>query len=157
MRSQRRAGAVRRLITTLGPVVREAPGEVYAGAELSGSARAAAVGRALCGDSPTEQVWVLLLDGKHRLRLCAQVSVGTLTSSLVHPREVFGPALREGAAAVILVHNHPSGDSEPSQEDVAITRRLLDAGKLLGVPLLDHLIIGAETHASLRECAWWPE
>ncbi len=98
-----------------------------------------------------ETFHVLLLDGKHRLRRTVRVSEGTLTSSLVHPREVFAPAVREAAAAVIAVHNHPSGDPEPSAEDVAVTRRLIEAGHLLGVPLLDHVVIADERWVSLRE------
>ena len=97
-----------------------------------------------------ETFHVLLLDGKHRLRRRERISAGTLTSSLVHPREVFGPALREGAAALIVAHNHPSGDPEPSSEDLAVTRRLIEAGRLIGVPLLDHVVIGAEDYVSLR-------
>lgn len=98
-----------------------------------------------------ESFHVLLLDGKHRLQRCQRVSEGTLTSSLVHPREVFGPAVREGAAAVIVVHNHPSGDPEPSNEDIAVTRRLIDVGRLLGVPLLDHVVVADAAYVSLRE------
>jgi DNA repair protein RadC len=94
---------------------------------------------------------VLLLDSRHRLRRIERVSEGTLTSSLVHPREFFRAAVRESAAAVIAVHNHPSGDPTPSPEDLEITRRLREAGRLLGVPLLDHVIIGAERYESLRE------
>jgi DNA repair protein RadC len=78
-------------------------------------------------------------------------SQGTLTASLVHPREVFRPALRESAAAVVLVHNHPSGDPAPSHEDREITRRLARAGALLGVPVLDHVIVADRGYASLRE------
>ncbi len=98
-----------------------------------------------------ESFEVLLLDGKHRLRRRVPISLGTLTSSLVHPREFFRPALREGAAAVIAVHNHPSGDPEPSAEDVEVTRRLWDAGRLLGIPLLDHVVLGDGCFVSLRE------
>ena len=89
-----------------------------------------------------ETFQVLSLDGRHRLlsRHCA--SVGTLTASLVHPREVFGPVLRAGAAAVVVAHNHPSGDPEPSPEDVEVTRRLVEVGELVGVPLLDHVVLG---------------
>lgn len=94
---------------------------------------------------------VLLVDGKHRLLAIEEVSEGTLTSSLVHPREVFRPALRRGAAALVAVHNHPSGDPEPSAEDLEVTRRLLDAGRLLGVPLLDHVVLGRGAFVSLRE------
>jgi DNA repair protein RadC len=98
-----------------------------------------------------ETFHALLLDGKHRLRRHEQVSQGTLTSSLVHPREVFGPAVREGAAALIVVHNHPSGDPEPSAEDLAVTRRLLEVGRILGVPLLDHVVIADTGYVSIRE------
>ncbi len=98
-----------------------------------------------------ETFHALLLDGKHRLRRREQVSLGTLNASLVHPREVFGAALREGAAALIVAHNHPSGDPEPSDEDLAVTRRLVEAGKILGVPLLDHVVIGERSFVSIRE------
>jgi len=98
-----------------------------------------------------ETFHVLLLDTRHRLRGRRRVSEGTLTASLVHPREVFGPALARGAAAVVVVHNHPSGDPEPSAEDEAVTRRLLDAGRLLGIPLLDHVVLGEGAWVSLRQ------
>jgi DNA repair protein RadC len=98
-----------------------------------------------------ETFHALLLDGKHRLRRVQRVSEGTLTSSLVHPREVFAPALRDGAAALIVAHNHPSGDPEPSSEDLAVTRRLIEVGALLGIPLLDHVVIAGERYVSLRE------
>jgi DNA repair protein RadC len=92
----------------------------------------------------------LLLDVQNRLQGEALVSVGTLTSSLVHPREVFRQAIAQGAAAVIVAHNHPSGDPDPSQADREVTRRLIRAGRLLGVPLLDHVVIGDQRFASLR-------
>jgi DNA repair protein RadC len=98
-----------------------------------------------------ETFHALLLDGKHRLSRREQVSQGTLNSSLVHPREVFVAAVREGAAALIVAHNHPSGDPEPSAEDLAVTRRLVEAGKILGVPLLDHVVIGDRSFVSIRE------
>jgi DNA repair protein RadC len=94
---------------------------------------------------------LLLLDGKHRLRRREVVSIGTLTSSLVHPREVFRCAVREAAAAIVCAHNHPSGDPEPSPEDLEVTRRLIESGRLLGIPLLDHVILGGGRHVSLRE------
>jgi DNA repair protein RadC len=78
------------------------------------------------------------------------VAVGGLNSSGVEPREVFKSAVRQSAAAVILVHNHPSGDPTPSREDVALTRRLLQAGELLGIEILDHLIIGDNKYVSLK-------
>ena len=98
-----------------------------------------------------ESFHVLFLDPRHRLRGRQVVSLGTLTSSLVHPREVFAPALRHGAAALIVAHNHPSGDPEPSSEDEAVTLRLLEVGRLVGVPLLDHVVLGQGRWVSLRE------
>lgn len=93
----------------------------------------------------------LLLDTRHRLIERVRVSEGTLTTSLVHPREVFSPAVRRSAAAVVVAHNHPSGDPEPSQEDLRVTRRLIDVGQLLGIPLIDHVVIGGDRYVSLRE------
>jgi DNA repair protein RadC len=79
------------------------------------------------------------------------ISQGTLTSSPVHPREVFAPAVRHSAAAVVLVHNHPSGDPQPSADDLDITRRLADAGRLLGVRVVDHVIVGDGSFVSLAD------
>ncbi len=112
-------------------------------------------------DAPHERFLVLLLDGRHRLMRHEMVSQGTLTASLVHPREVFRPALRESAAALVLVHNHPSGDPAPSAEDRDVTARLVRAGELLGVPVLDHVVIAERGYTSLRELglpdgASWP-
>lgn len=97
---------------------------------------------------------VLLLDTRHRLIAEVEVSRGSLNQSLVHPREVFAPALRESAAAILVVHNHPSGDPRPSREDHEVTRRLVRAGEILGVPLLDHVIIGAQGYASFARSGW---
>lgn len=79
------------------------------------------------------------------------ISVGSLNASIVHPREVFRPALLHAAAGVIIAHNHPSGDSNPSEEDIAITRRLHEAGKILGIDLLDHVVVAKDGYTSLRE------
>jgi DNA repair protein RadC len=98
-----------------------------------------------------ETFWSLLLDGKQRLRRLVPVSAGTLTASLVHPREVFRAAVREAAAALIVAHNHPSGDPEPSTEDLRVTERLRAAGEVLGIPLQDHVILGDARFVSLRE------
>lgn len=110
-------------------------------------ATAQAVRRLLAPDfenRPVERFYSIPLDGRHRSIGVSMISQGTLNSSIVHPREVFGDALRVGAAAVIVAHNHPSGDPEPSREDLAVTHRLAEAGKLLGIPLLDHVILGSE-------------
>lgn len=93
----------------------------------------------------------VLLDAKNRLVRECRISEGTLTNSLIHPREAFKEAIRESAAAVIFVHNHPSGDPSPSREDTAITERLKSAGEILGIPVLDHIIIGDGKYVSLKE------
>jgi DNA repair protein RadC len=105
----------------------------------------------LLRDAPHERFLVLLLDGRHRVIRPVLTSQGTLTASLVHPREVFAPALREPAAAVVLVHNHPSGDPTPSREDREVTARLAAAGELLGIPVLDHVVVAEHGYVSLRE------
>ena len=98
-----------------------------------------------------ETFLVLCLDRKSRLLKCETVSRGTLTASLVHPREVFNVAIREGAARILVAHNHPSGDADPSDEDLALTRRLEEAGRLLGIPLVDHVILARGGSVSLRQ------
>ena len=90
------------------------------------------------------------LNARNQLLARDLLSVGSLSASIVHPREVFQPAIVRGAAGVIVAHNHPSGDPEPSPEDVAVTRRLADAGMLLGIELLDHLVIAERGHVSLK-------
>jgi DNA repair protein RadC len=97
-------------------------------------------------DDDKEHFWLLLLNTKHHYLMHTEVAVGTQSAALVHPREVFGPALREGAAAIIVAHNHPSGDPEPSLEDRELTKRLSECAQLTGITLLDHLIIGNGTH-----------
>ncbi len=98
-----------------------------------------------------ESFFVLLLDGRHRLIAEHEVSRGTLTASLVHPREVFREAIRSAAAALVLVHNHPSGDPAPSREDRSVTLRLLEAGRLIGIDVVDHVIVADAGYFSLRE------
>jgi len=102
-------------------------------------------------DSPVEQFVMLLLDTRNRVIGIRTVTVGTLNASLVHPREVFGAAILANAASIIVGHCHPSGDPDPSQEDLAITARLKQAGEILGIPLLDHVILGNDHFASLKE------
>ena len=102
------------------------------------------------GARPVETFGLLALDGRHRLKHETVVSIGCLTSSLVHPREVFLEAVACRAAALILFHNHPSGDPEPSAEDLALTRRLVSAGTLMGIEVLDHLVLGAGRFVSLK-------
>lgn len=97
---------------------------------------------------------VVLLDAKHAILRDATVSAGSLTLSIVHPREVFTLAVKESAAAVIFLHNHPSGDPTPSQEDRVLTARLVSAGQLLGIQVLDHLVVGDGTYVSFADQGW---
>ncbi|MBE9028587.1 DNA repair protein RadC [filamentous cyanobacterium LEGE 11480] len=105
-----------------------------------------------------ERFAVLLLDVKHRILASQVVTIGTATETLAHPREIFRESIRQGAARVIVAHNHPSGSLEPSAADIALTRQLLKAAQILGMPLLDHLILGNGDFASLREqTSLWQE
>lgn len=108
----------------------------------------------LMRDLRREVFTVVLLDAKHAIIRDATVSAGSLTASLVHPREVFNLAVRESAAAVIFVHNHPSGDPTPSEEDRALTARLVAAGDVLGIQVLDHLIVGDGRYTSFADEGW---
>jgi DNA repair protein RadC len=103
------------------------------------------------GNRPVEQFGVLSLDTKHRVIRASILSVGSLDTSIVHPREVFREATASGAAAVVLFHNHPSGDPEPSVDDVRLTERLMAAGILMGIDVLDHVILADVKYFSFRE------
>lgn len=98
-----------------------------------------------------ELFYVVLLTNKNRKIREVKVSEGSLTASLVHPREVYNPVIRESAAAVIFVHNHPSGDPAPSPEDLEITRRLKEVGEVMGIRVLDHVVIGHERYFSFSD------
>jgi DNA repair protein RadC len=98
-----------------------------------------------------ELFYVVLLNNKNRKIREVKVSEGSLTASLVHPREVYNPVIRESAAAVIFVHNHPSGDPAPSQEDIEITRRLKEVGEVMGVRVLDHVVVGHDRYFSFSD------
>jgi DNA repair protein RadC len=97
-----------------------------------------------------ENFVVLLLNARHELQCRETVSIGSLNASIVHPREVFLPAILHSAASIILVHNHPSGDPEPSEEDLNITRRLVQVGDLVGIGVLDHVIVATRGVVSLK-------
>jgi len=105
---------------------------------------AAEILRAYLNGADREHCVALLLDNRHQVIGIHTVSIGTLNASLVHPREVFKAAIVVGSAAIILGHNHPSGDPTPSTEDLALTSRMKQAGELLGIPVLDHVVIGEE-------------
>ena len=109
--------------------------------------------RRLVAREAREHFVAIYLDGRHRPIGYQIVSVGTATASLVHPREVFQPAVGIGACAVIVAHNHPSGDAAPSAEDRGVTRRLIEAGDCLGIPLLDSVVVTATGHYAFREGA----
>jgi DNA repair protein RadC len=105
----------------------------------------------LMRDLNVEVFKVLLLDSANHLMKDVEVSRGILNSSLAHPREVFRPAITQSAASVILLHNHPSGNPDPSAEDVQITKQMVEAGRIIGIPVHDHIIIGRPGYSSLAE------
>jgi DNA repair protein RadC len=109
------------------------------------------LGKRFLEESDREQLLVCCIDTKNQPTAINVVSVGTLNSSIVHPREVFKPAILSNSASIILFHNHPSGDTTPSKEDVNITERIKESGKILGIELLDHIIIGNDSYCSLKE------
>lgn len=94
---------------------------------------------------------IIMLDVKAFLINKQVISIGTLSNSLVHPREVFYPAIRHKAATILLAHNHPSGDPTPSSEDISLTEKLVESGRMIGIPVRDHLIIGRDCYISLRQ------
>ena len=94
---------------------------------------------------------MLLLDARHRLMRVRTISVGSLDTSVVHPREVFRPAITLGAAAVVLFHNHPSGDPTPTPEDIALTRRVRHAGDVIGIEVVDHIVLADARYCSVRQ------
>jgi DNA repair protein RadC len=111
---------------------------------------AAALGHELMWQAQ-ERFAVLLLDVKHRMIGSKVITIGTATETLAHPRDIFREAIKRGATRIIVAHNHPSGNLEPSEEDLALTRQLLKAAQFLGIPMLDHLILGNGDFASIRQ------
>ena len=111
----------------------------------------AELGKRFLQDLDREQLIVCCLDTKNQPTAINVVSVGSLNTSIVHPREVFKPAILSNSASIILFHNHPSGDSEPSKEDISITERIKESGIILGIKLIDHIIIGNDSYCSLKE------
>jgi len=132
----------RRIETLRVSVVRERSPLSYV---LAAPIDAARTARELVGDDLDREVFgILLVNTRNRITAMHIVSVGTLNGAYVHPREVFKAAILGNAAAIILFHNHPSGDPEPSHDDRQLTRRLTDAGRILGIEVLDHVILGDE-------------
>ncbi len=132
-------------------VVRERRPGYTAGRQLTTSGVVYEMFRERFAKADREEFLAVLLDGKNRMLGFNVVSVGSLTASLVHPREVFKAAILANAAAMIVLHNHPSGDPMPSAEDQVITERLKQAADLLGINLLDHVVIGDGRYASFAE------
>lgn len=138
-------------------MVREVPDDGLRGATVASPRASAAlllrypVQEIPWGELAVEAFGVLLLDTRHRVIACHIVSVGSLQATIVHPREVFRAALAEGTAAIVLAHNHPSGDLTPSVEDKALTTRLVAGGVLMGIDVIDHLILSADRYYSFRE------
>jgi len=171
-------GSLRRLDTLPPGALRAVPGVGWATASRFGAAlelgrravreplperawiRGPADVHALVGpllrDLPQEEFHVLLLNTQHRVLRSLLVTRGVLDASLIHPREVFRPAILESAAAVVLVHNHPSGDPAPSPEDRAVTRHLARAGQSLGIRVLDHVIVGDGRWVSMADAGELP-
>ena len=118
--------------------------------DLSSAEAVVSVLRARVKDLNKECFYVFVVDARNRLICREDVSVGTLNSTMAHPREVFEKAIRAHGAAIIVVHNHPSGDAQPSEDDLRLTRRLAEAGKVVGIPLQDHVIVTREAHYSFR-------
>lgn len=101
--------------------------------------------------SKKEHCYIFYLDIRNQIIRKELISIGTLNASLIHPREVFEPAVRLTAAQIIISHNHPSGDASPSDEDIILTRRLVEAGKILGIDLIDHVVVTDKSFSSLKE------
>lgn len=119
---------------------------------IRGAADAASVLRGYLTGVDREHFVVLCLNTRHRVTAINTVSIGGLSGAPVHPREVFKPAILANSAAIILGHNHPSGDPEPSYDDRRITEQLVAAGRILGIEVLDHIIVGDDRFISMREC-----
>jgi DNA repair protein RadC len=137
-------------------LVKDGAGFRYANRRVRTPGDAADLLRDRLQDLPREEFWIACLTVKNEVTCISMISAGDLSSSVVHPREVFKVAALANAASVILFHNHPSGDPTPSCEDLDVTKRLRQAGKLLGIPVLDHVVLGADgRYASLRELSDW--
>jgi len=132
-------------------LVRETPAEDPTASVLDGPTAVSRQLLPLLDGLDREHFVVLALDARNRPIGANTVSIGSLSASLVHPREIFKFAILANASRIILAHNHPSGDTAPSRDDIELTRRLVDAGTLIGIEVLDHLVIGGEAFFSLKE------
>jgi DNA repair protein RadC len=124
------------------------------GQRLAGASDVFAHIRARLSGLPVEEFWAIAVDVRHRVVFDAMLARGSLTGVEIHPRDVFRPLIKAGAAAVLFCHNHPSGDPAPSRADVELTTRLREVGELCGIPVLDHVVVGADGYVSLAERNW---
>jgi DNA repair protein RadC len=148
-----RAAAIVAAIEIGRRVQRSNPG---AGPALRGSSDVAGRIMPILADRVQETFLVLVLDARNALRAEIELTRGTISASMVHPREVFKAAIDHLGSSVIVAHNHPSGNPDPSQEDIEITRQLVEAGKIVGIPLLDHLIIAGRGYRSMADMGLMP-
>lgn len=128
----------------------------YQSVRINGSAEACRWAQECLGEYfaerlDQEEFLIVTLDTKHHVKRIIRITRGTLDASLVHPREVFRAAIADAASAILLVHNHPSGDSTPSRQDYAVTESLTAVGKIVGIPVLDHIVVGENNVTSLAE------
>lgn len=137
-----RAMMVREIITRYGET-RIRPGERF-----QKSSQIYEHFRIRLGEAKQEAFYIVLLDNKHKVITEKVISLGTLNQSLVHPREVFAPAIEARAAAIVLIHNHPSGEPSPSNQDIEITKRLVEVGSVVGINVIDHVIVGTDRYYS---------
>jgi DNA repair protein RadC len=139
----------------LGRRIQEAKAKYHALTKITGSADAIEFCRShfsrLITDCLQEQFHIITLDTKNHVLNSHHITTGTLDASLVHPREVFRPAIKDAASSILLAHNHPSGDATPSREDFAVTKRLEEVGRTIGIDVLDHIVMGKGGIVSIRE------
>jgi DNA repair protein RadC len=133
---------------------RAAAGRPIRGQRLAGASEVWTYFRGRLAPLSVEEFWAIGLDVRHRVQSETCLARGSLTGVEIHPRDVFRPLIRQGTAAVIFCHNHPSGDPAPSRADVELTARLRDVGELVGIPVLDHVVVGWEGFVSLAERNW---
>ena len=133
---------------------RAAAGRPIRGQRLAGASEVWTYFRARLAPLSVEEFWAIGLDVRHRVQSEHCLARGSLTGVEIHPRDVFRPLIRQGTAAVIFCHNHPSGDPAPSRADIELTARLREVGDLVGIPVLDHVVVGWEGYVSLAERNW---
>ena len=124
------------------------------GERLAGASEVWMHMRARLSGVPVEEFWAIAMDVRHRVVMDSMIARGSLTGVEVHPRDVFRALIKAGAAAVIFCHNHPSGDPTPSSQDIELTVRLREVGEMCGIPVLDHVVVGAGGYVSLAERGW---